>query len=418
MIRRCCFFFLFSMILRRTTSWLFQQSNRFGLKIGNPLKPQASVQRNYSKTQQEEKFQFYNYDGAKISYRKYNSMHQASTQQQSRTIALLLIHPIGIGQASWFWDRFICEWCKSSFTTESNYIIYTVDLLGCGVTSERNTLWNKHTQQYTSPEASNLPVSLPLMLWVEQCEAMLKQVICHDQSKNIESNLRRNQAVSNDRLHLLNKIMKIASLNQVQTESEFIFYDEVVVVAQGGLAPVAILLAARNPSLIKQMILTSPPTYKALTTSIPESELHFNMNALCNPFLERIAFGVLETKWAIQFFSNLFLFSRPCDKEWIDRTIAALGPAVRRPVQLFNSGYCFYRTFEDELLNMIIQPTLILSGISDNRDYKTYQAKLMNCSTIKINGKNVLPWESSIECCTAIKEFIDANDEENSKSLQ
>lgn len=380
------------------------------------MKPEASVHRNYSKTQQQEKFQFYDYNGAKISYRKYYSKHHANTQQQSRTISLLLIHPIGIGQASWFWDRFISEWCNSSFTTDSNYIIYTVNLLGCGVTSERNTLLNmtKDTQQSRPPEASNLPVSLPLLLWVEQCEAMLKQVICHDQSTTIESNRRRNQALSNDRWHLIKKIMKIASLNQFQTqqlvESEFKFNDKVAVVAQGGLAPVAILLAARNPSLIKQMILTSPPTYKDLTASIPESELHFNLNALCNPFLESIAFRVLESKWAIQFFSNLFLFSRPCDKEWIDRTLAELGPAVRRPVQLFNSGYCFYRSYEEELLNLIVQPTLILRGNSDNRDCKTFKDKLMNCSTIKIEGKNVLPWESSFKSCNAIKEFIDAND--------
>ena len=390
-----CIFILILAVLTvvpSTNAWLQRSNSRIISEFG---KPESATREDHSKSRQQGELQFYEYDGAKISYRKYYNL--PTSQPESQTAVILLIHPIGIGQASWFWDRFISEWFSNKNTTG---ILYTVNLLGCGVTTERNAPWNmtRQTQQYSLPEISELPVSLPLMSWVEQCEAMLQQVILQkDPSSSIHI-----LPNAGSRWNLVKN-----ALNQGFI-SESIDKVTVTIIAQGGLAPVAALLAARNPDIVQGMILTSPPAFDDLTKSVPESELRFNYKALCQPLVEKLAFSVLESQWAIQFFSNIFLFSRPCDSEWINRTMNESGPSVRRAVQLFNAGYCSYRSYEEELKDKIYQPTLILRGTGDNRDCDAYANAIPNCSFQKINGKNVLPWESSSECCTAIKAFLDA----------
>jgi pimeloyl-ACP methyl ester carboxylesterase len=369
----------------------------------------------HSEIQQESDLQFYNYDGAKISYRKYNSC--PSTSQQNKDTTLLLIHPIGIGQASWFWDKFISDWFSTRPNSNETVSIYTVNLLGCGVTTEKNAQWNMtmQTQQYTLPESLEMPVSLPLLSWVKQCESLMEQVICQNNSvMQMGSTATGKDILPQNRFNiaknaLIRTFLKPSSQNQDNSNYNVLKGNKTMtVVAQGGLAPVATLLAARNPGIVTSMILTSPPTFDDLTKCVLESELRFNYKALCNPLLENIAFSILESRWAIQFFSNLFLFARPCDIKWINRTMNEAGPRVRKPVQLFNAGYCSYRSYQEELCNMISQPTLILRGTEDIRDSDSFAKSLKDCTSRRISGKNVLPWESSLECCSTIKEFLGA----------
>jgi pimeloyl-ACP methyl ester carboxylesterase len=82
------------------------------------------------------------------------------------------------------------------------------------------------------------------------------------------------------------------------------------------------------------------------------------------------------------------------------------GPAARLPVQLFNAGYCSYRSFQFELLKQINQPTLILQGQDDKRNHSDLGQLLPTCHILRISGKNILPWESPEECCQAIQQFL------------
>ena len=402
MPNRCHFVLVFVLLWPSTNAWLpiFKRNSEF------IAKHHATILECHSETEPDSNLYFYDHDGAKISYRKYESF-SITTQQRSAAANLLLIHPVGIGQSAWFWDRFIADWFQNSKTnSNSTSTVYTVNLLGCGVNSERNALWNmtKQTKQCATHELSEFPVSLPLLSWVEQCETMIKEVICPKCSTQSQSNGSKNQIFRNRRWNFSKSALRpaVEGSNADIAESKAM----ITIVAQGGLAPVAILLAARNPSLIKDLILTSPPTFEELTKNIPESELRFNYKALCNPILEKIAFRLLESRWAIKFFSDLFLFARQCDSEWIIRTINESGPDVRQPVQLFNAGYCSYRSFQEELCNEITQPTLIVRGKEDTRDCLIYAEKLRNCYIKIIDGKNVLPWESSQECCAAIQAFL------------
>ncbi|AFZ35012.1 alpha/beta hydrolase fold protein [Stanieria cyanosphaera PCC 7437] len=65
----------------------------------------------------------YSWKNFDCAYQFYPSQHQ-----QSENLALLLIHPIGVGLSGVFWQRFISAWQQQ----EQSYSIYNPDLLGCG----------------------------------------------------------------------------------------------------------------------------------------------------------------------------------------------------------------------------------------------------------------------------------------------
>ena len=67
--------------------------------------------------------QFYTWNNFRCAYEFY-----PSGESGSNNLALLLIHPIGVGLSRCFWHRFIAAWREQ----EQSYPIYNPDLLGCG----------------------------------------------------------------------------------------------------------------------------------------------------------------------------------------------------------------------------------------------------------------------------------------------
>lgn len=169
-------------------------------------------------------------------------------------------------------------------------------------------------------------------------------------------------------------------------------------------APVGALIAARNPSTVSSLILTSPPIYKDMITAVPSTELEKNYNFLKSPIFGQIAFSILESRGIIEFFSNQFLFSGKCDSTWLDETEKEMSILARPPIQAFNAGLLQHRSFEDEL-KRISQPTYILSGAGDKRakDRVDYGTELQQCTLITLDGTNVIPWESPIGVIDLIK---------------
>jgi pimeloyl-ACP methyl ester carboxylesterase len=247
--------------------------------------------------------------------------------------------------------------------------LYAPNLIGCGV-SEGSDAWN--------PDERGL--SFPLG-WAQGCEALMARALT-------ESNTcpwRFSLFESNN--------------NNKKTSRKW------TVLAQGGLAPVAILIAARNPETVDKMILTSPPTWKDLTSAVPEAELAQNYNFLRNPLWGNLAFKLLETRGVIEFFSNQFLFADRCDIEWLDRAEQELGLASRPPVISFNAGFCQHRSFFEELCS-ISQSTLIIAGDGDKRPRAEYAERMKNCRLDVLSGLNVLPWEAPTETIRSIKTFL------------
>lgn len=297
--------------------------------------------------------EFYNYDGWTLTYR-----YKAAEKGFEKDSPILLIHPIGIGLSSWLWEPFMDYWRGPA--------VYAVDLIGCG-RAEGGDAWD--------PDKRGL--SFPLD-WAKGCEALLQQKILPARGKQFSSPFLGRGKMS----------------------------PQCTVVAQGGLATVGVVLAARNPDMVDRLVLTSPPTWKDMTTAIPEAELQRNYNFLRSPVLGNLAFNFLESRWALEFFSNAFLFADKCDDLWIDRILEEACKAARPPVQAFNAGLCNHRSFEEEL-RTLSQPTLVLQGSKDTKKNKRdeYATEMRDATVQTIPGLNVLPWESAAEVCKAILKF-------------
>jgi pimeloyl-ACP methyl ester carboxylesterase len=323
-------------------------------------------------------------DNPKRSYNISYHYQPASVGWESVS-PILLIHPVGIGMASWFWNPL-----HQAFTDRASCIgnssghhpaLYAVNLVGCGATEQNaaltlqlspTTTWSSETSTAHPPFQNPAPESVP-WLWIRQCETLIHTVIVQPMQAGIDAT-RRN----------------------------------VTIMAQGGLAPIALALARRNPETISHLILTSPPIWTDLTTCVPESALSLNVQVLCSP-LGRLAFALLETRAAVQFFSNAFLFGSrtPCTDAWWEPALCEAGPVVRPPVQIFNAGYCLQASVVDALdLQVLPQPTLILQGKEDERSRTEFLASMRDCHLVTLPGKNVLPWESPEETASAIREFI------------
>ena len=265
----------------------------------------------------------------------------------------LLIHPVGIGLSSWFWNRFMETW--------EGPALVAMDLIGCGI---------QHGGDAWDPDQRGM--SIPLT-WVKAGEALMQQQIAS------------------------------ASQSSKRDDAPPGGYS---VVVQGGLAPIGILLAARNPTMVQTLVLTSPPQWEKVTTAVLERELGQNYHFLRSP-LGGLALSCIETRTAIQWFSNLFLFENPCDDMWLDEALTEACQQARPPVQAFNAGFLFHRSYQAELVSLP-QPTLILQGSLDTAripkrlDYAQY---MVDCTLQTLQGKNVLPWEQARETTKAIQRF-------------
>lgn len=291
----------------------------------------------------------YEFEGWNLTYR-----YKAASRGYENADPILLIHPVGIGLASWFWERFMAEWIGPA--------MYAPNLIGCGI-SEGGDAWD--------PDEKGL--SFPLS-WARGCEVLLR---------------------SSEPSSVIPGISFFGA-----TKSR-----KWTVMSQGGLAPVAVQLASRNPTIIDKLILASPPTWRDMTTPIPEAELSRNYNFFRSPIWGRLAFQVLESRGAIEFFSNKFLFSKPCDSKWLDSAEKELGLKARPPVMAFNSGFCLHRSLDEEIVSLS-QSTLILAGAGDKRQRDEYMQFMKNCSLQVLPGLNVLPWESPVETVGAVKAFL------------
>ena len=267
---------------------------------------------------------------------------------------IILIHPVGIGLSSWFWKKVMQAY-------EDNPPIYAPDLIGCGIDHEADP-W------YPNEQGLFFPLS-----WVEGIETLMNTVAM--------PRLRESQPPP-----------YLSQLFGDNAPSD----GGCLVVAQGGLAPVGIMLAKRNSLQVSSLMLTSPPTYQDIITAIPQSELATNYNFLCSPILGRLAFALLESQDIIKFFSNLFLFQDVCDEQWLEETEKeACNIEARTPVQAFNAGLLQHRSFEEDLKEMT-QPMLVVSGEGDKRavDRQLYESELDKCTLATVEGScNVIPWE-------------------------
>jgi pimeloyl-ACP methyl ester carboxylesterase len=276
----------------------------------------------------------------------------------------------GIGLASWFWEKLMDE-----FQNSNSPSIYAINLIGCGI-SEQSDPW-----RIDGGSNSSTPQMMPIPdLWVEQCEAFINDVVLKSETKPSFMG------------NLFGKRKKLSKGVSIMT--------------QGGLAPIGISLAARNPGRIQSLILSSPPLLEELMNGLPEQEIRKNFDFFASQF-GNVAFRLLETKPAVRFFSDLFLFENKCDEMWLRKALYEACSKARPPIAAFNSGLCLKTGYREEIAS-IRAPVLILQGRTDSRSKKRLEdspSSFATCQIEEIEGKNVLGWESPQPCCRAIESF-------------
>ncbi|MEH2271259.1 MAG: alpha/beta fold hydrolase [Nostoc sp.] len=288
--------------------------------------------------------QFYTWQNYHCAY----EVHQP-TNTTPEGIPLLLIHPIGVGLSRQFWQRFCREWYSSGQRNS----IYNPDLLGCG--------------ESEMPRIAYTPSD-----WAEQLQSFLQTVV----------------------------------------------QKPVILVVQGALLPVAIQLVQKESNLIAGLVLSGPPTWALMTNKPPEWQEKFLWNVLDSPFGSAF-YRYARTPKFLRSFSirQLFASESAVDAEWLNTLIAgAENPASRHAVFSFLAG--FWRKDYTSFIASIQQPTLAVMGetassISQDNAKETpderlahYLASLPQGQGIKINGRNVLPYESTAEFVAAIATFI------------
>ncbi|MEH2229822.1 MAG: alpha/beta hydrolase [Nostoc sp.] len=288
--------------------------------------------------------QFYSWQNYRCAY----EVHQP-INTTSEGIPLLLIHPIGVGLSRRFWQRFCREW----YSTGQRNSIYNPDLLGCG--------------ESEMPRIAYTPSD-----WAEQLQSFLQKVV----------------------------------------------QKPVILVVQGALLPVAIQLVQKESNLIAGLVLSGPPTWALMTNKPPEWQEKFLWNVLDSPFGSAF-YRYARTPKFLRSFSirQLFASENTVDAEWLNTLLAgAENPASRHAVFSFLAG--FWRDDYTSFIASIGQPTLAVMGetassISQDNKKETpderlahYLACLPKSRGIKINGRNVLPYESTTEFVAAIAPFI------------
>jgi pimeloyl-ACP methyl ester carboxylesterase len=290
------------------------------------------------------KTQFYNWENYRCAY----EIHQPPNSQSSG-VPLLLIHPIGVGLSRQFWRRFCNEWYENNHSN----IIYNPDLLGCG--------------EGDTPPKAYTPVD-----WAKQLQ------------------------------HFLRTVVK----------------QPVIVISQGALSPVAIELVKLEPSLITGVIFSGPTAWQVTTKNAKQWKQKLLWAIFSSP-IGNAFFRYARTRKFLFYFSKKQLFASvdAVDEEWLNTLMAdAENMGGRYAVFAFLAKF-WQRDYSGDIAN-IQQPTLVVVGetasaISQEGKTETPDERMadyLKCLPqgrgIKIQGRNVLPYESTADFVAAISSFV------------
>ena len=312
----------------------------------------------------------YEHQGYKCSYRHRPAAippESDPTQQATpQSPPIVLLHPIGIGLSSWYYKQLINYWNGPN-------ALYAPDLLGCGL-ENGNDVWNPGAEVPARADQSTT------LAYVEAIETLVRDKV-------------------------------IPSSNSPTC----------VLVSQGGMAPVAIELAKRNPQIISHLILVTPPTWKEITQPLPLEHRFKKYKAYTSP-VSYTFYDALETPLGCKAYMRRY-FKRRLDDQFVSFATerGRVTKEARGTIASFNSGAFFDKSYEDELRQME-QPTLILVGDADdkrNRGRQEYLINMPDAVMATIDGKATLPWESPVETRNVLRAFLEEHsaDSSNGKAL-
>ena len=263
---------------------------------------------------------------------------------------LLLIHPIGVGLSSRFWDRFITCWRASDHTTT----LLAPDLLGCGV--------NEHSNQQLAPED-----------WATSLIDLLREhnntpAILVSQGASLPIAL----AVIEIAPELVAGLIAISPPSWRILEEPFPRMQSQLLWRLLFQGPIGSLFFryARRRKFLKSFSVNN------LFAS------HENVDAEWLDMLEQEAAN-MTTRWATFSFLAGF-WRRNWTKQWQD---------IKKPIWLL---------FGQEATG--IGRSEYWDDAQDRID--TYAQEMPNASSATIRGRNVLPYESTAECVSQLQSWL------------
>ena len=292
--------------------------------------------------------QYYYWKDLKCAY----SVH-ASGNSVTPKSAIALIHPIGVGLSKAFWQPFIDAWLAQN----PDFIIYNPDLIGCG--------------DCDMPSVAYYPID-----WAEQLQYFLENVV----------------------------------------------KQPVLIIVQGASFPIAIKLVPKvaNADLIRGLVLTTPPAWRTMTESAKPATQKLLWNLL---FDSPLGLGQLFYLYArrrqfLKSFSERQLFA-DADKvnaRWLD-SLEEGAKDLKSRYAVFSFLAGFWREDYAADIAKIEQPTLIVWGKQTSSISKesyqeslkqrtdAYLKQLPQARVRTIEGRNVLPFESTSNFVEVVNEF-------------
>ena len=292
--------------------------------------------------------QYYYWKDLKCAY----SVH-ASGNSVTPKSAIALIHPIGVGLSKAFWQPFIDAWLAQN----PDFIIYNPDLIGCG--------------DCDMPSVAYYPID-----WAEQLQYFLENVV----------------------------------------------KQPVLIIVQGASFPIAIKLVPNvaNADLIRGLVLTTPPAWRTMTESAKPATQKLLWNLL---FDSPLGLGQLFYLYArrrqfLKSFSERQLFA-DADKvnaRWLD-SLEEGAKDLKSRYAVFSFLAGFWREDYAADIAKIEQPTLIVWGKQTSSISKesyqeslkqrtdAYLKQLPQARVRTIEGRNVLPFESTSNFVEVVNEF-------------
>ena len=272
--------------------------------------------------------------------------------------SVLLIHPIGVGLSCRFWDRFIQAWHKQqgAATDDLASDLQAPDLLGCG----------------DAPQPAR-------PLGPEDWAAPL-----------------------------------ITQLRQGAQGS-------IVLVSQGSSLPIALKILEAVPDRVAGLIAISPPGWRVLSEPFDQSRAHQLWRVLFSGPLGTLFYLWARRRAFLKSFSEKNLFARPedVDAEWLETLERGSRPLSSRwAVFSFLAGF-WRQNWEPILMDLSI-PVLVVHGTTatgigrskrwDDADERvaTYAEKMPSATIRLVEGRNVLPYESSHDCVRCVREWFEA----------
>ncbi|MGB3692389.1 MAG: alpha/beta hydrolase [Spirulinaceae cyanobacterium] len=288
---------------------------------------------------------FYDWLGFSCAY----EIHKPTVVNHNKP-ALLLLHPIGVGLSRLFWQRFGDAWLKTGLGNA----LYNPDLLGCGDSA--------------MPYFAYYPED-----WAEQLGYFVQTVV----------------------------------------------KTPVILVCQGALLPVGIALVEKRPELIKGLIFSGPPAWRLISEDKQSLQQRLAWNLFASPFGNAF-YRYARRRQFLQSFSirQLFAASEAVDEEWLNTLKeGSQNLASRHAVFSFLSG--FWRQDYSQSIAQINQPTLVVMGkqaSSISREgftetpaqrLEAYLKHFPNSEGKQISGRNVLPYESTLEFAKVVSQFVE-----------